>query len=249
MSKLKLTEPRSWFSLFLAHYGWAAMIAGLALLGLTIASTYNYRVGAEFARAGQSITAEVVDRDIEVDDGDKSYYLTFRFTPKGRVYAIRKKVGERYYNRHELGSSAEIYYLPRKPAIIQTYQGEYRNDGILLQVFALIAGVAACVGLVWSGGYANSAVKARRYGARIAAEVVSQEVVRDRHGDDSGDRRLIWRDADGRRGRSLPHGKAYLKSWPAGATIHVYRGPKRSWWEGDVGPRAPHPRPVPRVDQ
>lgn len=247
VQRINRTEPRGWFDLFFAHHGWLAMIAAALLFVLTLVSAYQYRLASAFADHGEKIMAEVVDKDIRKGDDSVSYYLTFRYTPKGSAYGIKHKVGERYFDRHPLGSMAEIYYLPNQPHMIQTHPFEIYNDAVVYQIMAAISGIAACGVLMFSGNCANSAVKARRYGLREAATVTRIEVVQDSDGKPTNQRRLVWRDSTGRFGTSLKHDLIYLKNWSPGDDINVFRGPRQSWWEGDVGPREAVPRAFPNV--
>lgn len=94
---------------------------------------------------------------------------------------------------------------------------------------------------------ANDAVRARRYGALITAEVTRMEEIVNRDGSRRNHWRLHFLDEEGRFGQSMQHQQGFILSWPVGAQIDVYRGTRRSWWVEDVGPRQEVPRALPKV--
>ena len=53
--------------------------------------------------------------------------------------------------------------------------------------------------------------------------------------------RLGWTNPEGHECQSLAYTASTLRSFTPGSDITAFKGIKRDWWEGDVGPRHPEP--------
>lgn len=241
------SDTRSWFSLFCANSGVVALFAAGILVFLTAASVAQFYTDAVFATKGIPVQAEVVAIKMPRDNAGGTMRLTVRYeVPEGR-FASDITGSPTYVARHPVGSQVTVYYLPNHPARIETHPFRNTADGRLLQVFAAMAGVMALGFGAWSGHLATSAVRARRYGERGFAKITRLQVNRDEDNIEADNGRIVFQDEYGRFGKSMLHPVSYLRLWEVGDHIHVYRGPRRSWWEGDVGPRQNAPSRLPKV--
>ncbi len=250
-----LTEPRSWIALFWRLKGWIVAIGFAVLIGLTIASVNSYRKAGVFDRDGVSVTAEAVSRRIEYgshdDEGDE-YFVTFSFAANGgAVYRVEREVSRRFYNRSNFGTRHVIRYLGHDPMRVEYYVGEFRDDGITLQLFALVIGAAALGGLWFVGDKTNTGIRSRRDGIKMVGEVMRIEELRDKEGDKTGQAVLHWIDPDGRIGQSLPQDIGVIRRYARGDVLTLYKHPRRDlvWWEGDVGPRKYRSGRFPKVSR
>ncbi len=235
--------PVSFFRLFTKMGGWLVIVLGAVCLLLSLISQSNLGLAQRFEAEGRDAIAIVTERFAEQPKGEEdrnriTYFLGLKFTTReGQEIAVVQKVGRPEYEKQAEGSELRLRYLASQPELVELVPGQYRSSSSMLQVMALLTGLAFLAGLFVVGGWAVSAVRARRYGRRETAMV--QEV---RYtGLKLNNRRrlrLIWRDARGREGASILRREAELREFKPGDQIEIYQGVKRSWWVGDVGERA-----------
>ncbi|MDG1376968.1 MAG: DUF3592 domain-containing protein [Yoonia sp.] len=110
------TEPRSWFSLFFEQLGWAALVLAFVCVLLTGASVAGYLGGSEFDRKG--VLTEATVQSVRTNPRVSPSSRVVRFTysvPEGR-FSGSAVTGGWFVQRHPIGTTAEIYYLPDDPA-------------------------------------------------------------------------------------------------------------------------------------
>ena len=234
--------PVPLFRLFWKMGGWMVLITGALLVLFTLISQSNLKTARRFEAEGRSTVALITDKEKTVrrdsDGNDKvSYWLTFEFvTGLGQAITVRQSVGRGQYNSLKQGDELPLFYLASEPGKVELTQGSHREGARVTQWIALIAGLVWLAALWIIGGWAVSAVRARRFGPRKEAMV--QEIKRTNLKINNQPRyRLVWRDKEGREGQSLLHRHSVLDSLRPNDIIHIYQGPKQSWWVGDVGER------------
>jgi hypothetical protein len=235
--------PVPLFRLFLKMGGWVVLITGVLLVVFTLISESNLKTAKRFEAEGRRTVAVIGEKERAVrrePDGDKkiSYWLTLEFiTGLGEQMSVRRSVGKSQYQSVQEGGKLTLFYLASEPDKIELSQGSYLKGARVTQWIALLAGLIWLAALWIIGGWAVSAVRARRFGSREEAMV--QEIKRTGVKINNRPRyRLVWRDDKGREGQSLMHKASDLDGLKPTDTIHIYQGTKRSWWEGDVGARA-----------
>ncbi len=235
--------PVPLFRLFWKMGGWIVLITGVLLVVFTLISHFNLKTAKRYEAEGRRVVALITTKEKTVrrdSDGDRkvSYWLTLEFVAGlGEAITVRQSVGKGQYNSLQEGDELPLFYLASKPGKVELTQGSHRKGARITQWFALIAGLIWLAALWIIGGWAVSAVRARRFGPRKEAMV--QEIKRTNVKINNRPRyRLIWRDNEGREGQSLLHRHSELDSLKPTDIIHIYQGPKRNWWVGDVGERA-----------
>ncbi len=223
--------------------GWFVIISGAMLVLFTLISQANLETAKRFETEGRSAVAQIVKKEKTVrHDSDSrtkiSYWLTLDFvTDLGEEISVRRSVGRGAYQSVEQGGTQNLYYLASDPHKIELSRGSHRKGARVTQWIALIAGLIWLAALWIIGGWAVSAVRARRFGTREEAMV--QEVLQTGVKINNQPRyRLVWRDARGREGKSLLHKRSELEGLRPGDPITIYQGLKHSWWVGDIGERA-----------
>lgn len=239
----KLTEARSWLSLFLAHLGWVAMILGVVTVLLTAASVAEYLQGSAFDRKGVATEARV----LSVRPTSTGHLMTLSYSVPEGNFAGKMPVADWYVARYRVGSIVEVYYMPHSPAVISRTARIDRSGGIFLQVSAGIAGIVGLAMTLFAGLKANEAVRARRYAHLIRAEVTRIAHYQPRDGTTPVTGHIVFLDEEGRFGKSFERPLSFLEGWQIGALIDVYKAPHRSWWIEDIGPREDVTRVLPHV--
>ncbi len=234
--------PVPLFRLFWKMGGWIVLITGVVLVVFTLISHANLKTARRFENEGRRAVALITNKEKTVrrdsDGNDKvNYWLTLDFvTGLGEAITVRQSVGHGQYNSLQEGGELPLYYLVSEPGKVELTQGSHRKGARITQWIALIAGLIWLTALWVIGGWAVSAVRTRRFGTRKEAMV--QEIKRTNVKINNRPRyRLVWRDNEGREGQSLLHRHSNLDSLKPNDIIHIYQGPKRSWWVGDVGER------------
>lgn len=241
------TRPVPWMDLFWATRGWLAVIAGAAMLGFTLISVAQYRLAHQFATQGVWSTAEITAMRISRNDDNTDYDVTFRYDAEGRKFRSVRDTGKTYYEAHSVGDTVEIKYLPARPSRFEYREGQTHQGAKVMQITAGVAGVLGCGLLWWSGSKANRAILARRRGRRTVAQIDSFVEHRNK-GRTTGKGYMTFHTSDGQRGKSLTNDIETLRELGQLSEIVVYVRGKDVWWEGDVGPRADRPTPIPDVD-
>ncbi len=234
--------PVPLFRLFWKMGGWIVLITGVVLVVFTLISHANLKTARRFENEGRRAVALITNKEKTVrrdsDGNDKvNYWLTLDFvTGLGEAITVRQSVGHGQYNSLQEGGELPLYYLVSEPGKVELTQGSHRKGARITQWIALIAGLIWLTALWVIGGWAVSAVRTRRFGTRKEAMV--QEIKRTNVKINNRPRyRLVWRDNEGREGQSLLHRHSNLDSLKPTDIIHIYQGPKQSWWVGDVGER------------
>lgn len=234
--------PVSVFRLFLRMGGWIVLILGLVLVILTSIASVSLNTAQRFDAEGRETVAQITERNLTESrdsDGDKTvtYYFHLDYTTNGRrEMSIRKSVGSSMYNAHDVGDRIQIWYLETQPDTVELDRGSNAQVARVMQWVGLAFGLAWLGSLWLIGRKAVAAVRARRYGARQEARV--QDVERTAV-TANGKRqfRLVWRDSQGRTGKSMMGKHAKFDGISTGDTVTIYQGLKISWWSGDVGDR------------
>ncbi|MEQ9260995.1 MAG: hypothetical protein RIG84_18060 [Roseovarius sp.] len=234
--------PVSLARLFFKMGGWVVVIFGAVVLVITLVSQLSLMTAARFDREGVETRALVTERyrtesDSYDSDDSVSYWLTLNYvTESGEEITNTRTVGLGEYNRIAEGDEIEIRYLRSKPMRVEVTRGGFEQGAAMARWIALVVGVL-WLGALWIvGRWAVEAVRARKFGEHVKAEVT--EVFRTAISVNKKPRyRLKWKDYSGRTGQSLLRRKEDLDGLKAGDTIRVYKGLKRQWWAGDVGDR------------
>ncbi|QHQ35614.1 hypothetical protein [Algicella marina] len=238
------TRPIGTFRLFMRNWGWFAAFPLLFALVFGGVAMSEGRKAERLKADGVDGFAVITDKDIEISydsDGDKqtTYRLYFNVELPGRTLADDDSVGRKFYNAQRIGDRLPIRYWRPDPDVNEIEPGSTTTAIWITKIIAVVALTAA---LAW--GYiayekAAKATRMRKGGERRRARVTEHM----RTGITVNNRRMYrmcWRDEAGMSGRSMLHRLSYLEDFPEGTEIWVYADPagrKRSWWEGDVGPR------------
>lgn len=235
--------PRGFFSLFIRLGGWVALTGAAVLLVLTLISHFTERSADRFDREGVVANAIVVDREVVISrdsDGDttRSYFLTLGYeTAAGQQLRTREKVNRRTYDAGQRGKSVRLRYLESRPTRVEYPLGSSRATSWWTLIFAGLAGAATLLAVWIFGKEAAEAIRVRRHGQELLAEVTGIRTTTVEV-NDVRQARLQWRDEDGGEGESLMRGLPELQAYEVGDIITVYRLGGDVWWMGDVGPRA-----------
>lgn len=228
--------------LFFRMGGWGVVALGSVVVGLSLWADGQQRLQRAFAEDGNTVEARVLERIARSHlnvDGSVSYryFLDLGFvTDLGERFRIRQSVNADRFEEVAEGDPVRVRYLEGDPVRVLLPEQSTPNAGQGATRTALVLGLVA-LGLLWRiGGWAVSGVKARRQGPPETAHVVGMErsVIRAVDGERY---RLIWRNAEGRDGRSLLHKKRDLAEIAPGTPITLYRDGPHLWWAGDVGTR------------
>lgn len=229
-------------TLFLKMGGWFVLIGLLLLLIFSIASHFTFETAKRFEREGRLATATVTERystEGRDSDGNRTttYWLTFDYTTEaGEEISLNRSVNSAAYRSTDVGEPFELLYLESEPRRTEVDRGSNRSAARVMQIVALVMGLVWLWGLWLVGGWAVSAVRARRYGTEEQAEVTDVRRTNVRV-NNKYRYRLIWTDSQGREGKSLMHKPEHLTRFQRGQIIKIYHGIKYSWWVGDVGER------------
>ncbi|MDF0599939.1 hypothetical protein P1J78_04270 [Psychromarinibacter sp. C21-152] len=230
-------RPRGWWSLFIRLGGWVGLILGALLLVVTTFSAGALFLADRLDRSGALAYAVVTDtREAPSAEGTE-HYVTFTFKAKGGGgRTVETAVSPGYYADARIGDERPIRYLLDDPTQVEEDLGAYRRVGTRLRWIGLAVGLAGLAALWVFGKRANRAVRVRRDGRRVLADVMG---VRELRVTVNGARqgRLTWREPDGKTGESLMRPVAWLReTYRPGDRIVVYRLGRHAYWEGDVGP-------------
>lgn len=230
-------EPRSWWSLFFRLGGLVALYLGGALLILTLFSAGTLYVADRLDRQGMLARAVVSAKRQETEGGAAHYYVTFTYKVKGESgRSVEAPVSAAQYYSAIIGQEWPIRYLPGDPGRIDTDIGFYREFGERLRGAGLVAGLIGLAILWMVGRRANRAVRVRRDGVRVLAQVTGIRALKKREGG-AQQARLQWREPDGRTGESLEHDANWLReTYGPEDRVAVFRLGRLAYWEGDVGP-------------
>lgn len=234
--------PVPFWRLFLKQGGWIVLIVGAVLLVLTLVGHFILVTAQRFEAEGREAVATVTEKYTteSVDsDGDRSisYWLTLDYqTRAGEEITTSRIVRRSEYRRAEVGGELALLYLESAPERTELTRGSHARGARVLQIVALAVGVLWLAALWVIGRWSVEAVRARRYGAREEAKVT--EVHRTAIRVNKRPRyRLMWKDGQGRPGKSLLRRRGELEHFRPGNRIVIYQGLKRAWWAGDVGDR------------
>lgn len=235
-------QPVSLLRLFLKMGGWFVVVAGVSILLFTLFSHLSLQTARQFEREGlhtQAIVTKKYDTENRDADGDRTmtYWLTLEYvTESGEEITLNRSVRLSTYRSAQIGAPLDLLYLRSAPTTTEVTPGSNLSTSRVAQGIALVMGLVWLAALWIVGGWAVSAVRARRYGARETASVT--QVRKTNVKINRGARyRLVWTDAQGREGTSLLHQHANLAGFQAGDQIDIYQGVKHAWWVGDIGER------------
>jgi len=222
-------HPRGWLSLFARFGGGLAMLAGAALVVLTLFSASALMLADRIDRDGRHAWGAVVAKRVE---GDR-YLVSFAYKTSAGGQVAEAEVDAAVYDAAQVDDPHVLRYMRADPGQIALGGEDYRARGVLLRNIGLALGVMGLAMLWFGGTRANRAIKARRDGEKRFAVITAIREVPGRQ--DKG--HLIWREEDGLTGQSLPRAMdALLEAYDAGDRIVVFRLGGYAVWEGDVGP-------------
>ncbi len=234
--------PRTAWSLFLRMGGWIVIIFTVILVLISMIGQFNFSTAQRFEEEGRRALAVVEDKFVQEgrdSDGNRTYtyYLTLEFvTERREEISFSRSVGKVFYRAHDLGEEIELRYLKSEPETVEVEEGSYARGAAVLRWVALVFGILWLIGLWVVGRWTVEALRARRYGTVELAEVV--EVVKTSVRVNNRPRfRIVWKDAQGREGRSMLRKAADVEGWHGRDQIRIYQGLKRSWWARDIGDR------------
>ncbi|MCP3972715.1 MAG: hypothetical protein GY717_20820 [Rhodobacteraceae bacterium] len=234
-------RPRGWFSLFFRLGGWLSLIFGALLIVLTLISASQLFLADQLDRDGKFTRAVVGDKRMAVTydsdaDEERQYFVTFIYKSSEGGQTTETGVSGDFYDEAVRGDELVIRYLRSDPGQIEYEIGSYRKAGNVLRWIGLVLGLIGLLALWRYGKQANRAVKARRDGDKIHAEVTGIRELK-LEVNNRSQARLQWREPDGRTGESLMRGIEELsRLYQAGDRIVVFRLGDDAFWEGDVGP-------------
>ena len=242
MTELDHYPARTAMSLFLRMGGWIAIIFTVILLIVSLIGQSNFSTAQRVEAEGRDALAVVEDKYVREgrdSDGNRTYtyYFVLEFvTQRREEMTVSKTVGRAFYDTRDVGDELQIRYLSSEPSTVELEEGDYARGAAVLRWVALGLGIVWLVALWVTGRWTVAALRARRYGAVEMAEVV--EVMRTNVRINNKPRfRIVWKDGQGRKGRSLLKKAHEVQGWHGRDPIRIYQGMKRSWWAGDIGDR------------
>ena len=241
-----MAHPKSWFSLFVSRGGWLSLLSASVFVVLSALSILEFRAAATFERESLELDAEIVGLDAVWDDGTYRYVADIRYKPNASWFVVEKDISERFFTQNEPGDRVRIFYLPSNPREFSFSRRQSRVDA---QFYSWVAGASGVVALVsfWISGLTSvQMLRARRYGRRVNAEITRIDVVSYK-GRETTDRKVHWKEDNGRFGKSGAVSVQILDDLDVGDTIWVFHGPNASFWELEVGPRQMTNRSLPTV--
>lgn len=228
--------------------GLFALIPAVFTTFVTVVSYDALRQGLAYDARGVVAVATATDRrerTVRRDNKtDTDYFVTFEYEVPGSVVSIERKVGMGVYRALEPGQTRSIRYLPENPRQMEYTIGKTWHDGQIMRWVALVLGIVSLGAFWWTARPVVEALRARKYGEAVWAKVIKLDVNKTRT--KRGTRTtyaLVWQDDSGGTGRSLPDSTRtrFFRYGPT-SDIEVYRDSRgKTWWVGDVGPRATAP--------
>ena len=233
------------FRLWWRRGGPFALILAVFVVIASVASYQTLKLGLAFDARGVAIEATATHRREQRvrrnDRTDTDYYVTFAYPVEGVQVSVERKVGLGLYRRLTPGATREIRYLPEQPRRMEYTIGKTWQDGQVIRWIAFALGLGALAALWWTARPAVEALRARKFGQVewVKVREIDKKTRRTKSGR-STTYTLVWVDGDGALGRSLASRSSarYAKFRP-GSDIEVYRDSRgKTWWVGDIGPRA-----------
>ena len=252
---------QSWKAIFYHHGGRAAIWGAVALVLLTLWSVHQYTYAQSVIDLAELVEVEVSGSGLLGNTFGARVRGVGAYGPFEASYELKSMSDFVLAN----AGSGQMYVVWDEPVYVLRELPDPETAGDVTELAALFVGV---VTLGFGGNAAiqtTGAVRARRYGEVGTATVTGKKVVyRFRwarlflkshffeEGDrsffvDSGYRRILYKDESGRKSASLPHDRYDVLKVEPGDDITVFKGIRKSWWEGDVGHRAEHRSAVPKV--
>ncbi|WP_299378084.1 DUF3592 domain-containing protein [uncultured Tateyamaria sp.] len=214
----------------------------------TVGSYHSLKRGLAFDAEGVVVEAMSVDRRTKRvrrnDRNETDYLVTFRYATESGEISVEKKVDRNLYEALTPGQLRDVRYLAGRPRQMEHTIGKTWRDGQVMRWLSLAFGLAALGVFWWTARAAIEAIRARKYGRAEWATVwsIDERISRSKNSE-SKTYVLVWRDAQGAKGESLPSGSRnrYFQYGPT-SKIEVFRDSRgKTWWVGDVGPRASAP--------
>ncbi|GGX55581.1 hypothetical protein GCM10007385_25170 [Tateyamaria omphalii] len=218
------------------------------VLLLTYGSYQSLKLGLAFDARGVVIEATATDRrEQRVRRNDRTEtdcYVTFEYRAEGAIQSVERKVDRGLYRSLVPGTPRDIRYLPERPRRMEYTIGKTWRDGQVSRWIALVFGLGALGAFWWTARPAVEALRARKFGRVEWAKVlhIDERITQTKRGKKTR-YVLVWEDSQGARGESLASSlqSRYFRYDP-GSDIEVYRDSRgKTWWVGDVGPRATAP--------
>jgi hypothetical protein len=235
--------PVPFRTLFLKMGGWVVIISGIFVALMSILGHFAYQAAKQFERDGRAAVATVEEkyttqrRDANGDTVTTRWLVLSFTTQLGEDVVVRRVASQGEYARAEVGGAFDLLYLESRPDRVELTAGQNRSAARFQQIAALVIGIIWLGSLWLVGGWAVAAVRARRFGERIGAQVLDIKQTGIRIAREQK-YRLIWKDDQGRMGRSLLRARADLAHLKPGDRIEIYRGIKHGWWADDIGDRS-----------
>ncbi len=243
MQEREFYPPKSGLGLFLKMGGWVPVIFGVILCFVTMFGQLDHNTAKRFQAEGKYATALVEDTfftESQDSDGDLTitYWVVISFITQAKEeITVTRTVGSQLYRTLAPDQEIEMRYLASDPEVTELEEGSYASGARVARGIALVLGVIWLVALWMTGRWTVEALRARRYGRCEMAEVtaVERSAVRINN---RARFRVLWKDGQGRPGKSFLRKAHEVKDLNAGDAIRIYQGLKRPWWAGDIGDRA-----------
>ncbi|MCC1480773.1 hypothetical protein J1C52_03865 [Roseibaca sp. Y0-43] len=235
MQRKPLSYPRLIWRLGLV---WllAPLVFGLLFTHGALTTLAEYRALQRDGVQGETqvIAKEVVRQQDSDGDAQLSYYLTHRFRPEGYTQTIttRQRVDRGVYLGVAEGDFLPVTYVWNQP---ERNTLDPKRDMFGVVFFGLAGAIGllmALGGAVWGWGRMASARRALLHGEVREARV--SDIRKLRHTVNKAARyRVIWQDAAGESGHSLPASPNLALGLAPGDVIVVYIDPLsgRGWWQ------------------
>lgn len=221
------------------------IILAVFVLFMTYGSYQSLKLGLAFDAQGVVVEATASDRReqrVRRNDRTKTeYYVTFDYFAEGEVRSVEKKVGRDLYLSLGPGTARDIRYLPDRPRTMEYTIGKTWRDGQVFRWMSLAMGLGALAAFWGTARPVVEALRARKFGQSMWATVVrvDEKTRRTKQGRKTT-YALVWQTRDGQTGKSQgSRNESRYERYPPGTRIELFRDSRgKTWWVGDVGPRA-----------
>lgn len=209
--------------------GLLVVILVVATVAFGINGFIDLRLGQAFDARGVETTAKVFAREIRrervKDSSKRRHHVKFAYDTTSGLITQERKVSQSIYAESPPGAPRTVRYLTVAPIVFEVWIGEKWASGQKQRWISLALGLATLAGIWRYDGTAVAAIRARRYGAWEKGVVVR---VRARRSKKRTRYMLVWRDASGGIGESLPSGSSTrYEPYQAGAKM-IYFGVPRA---------------------
>ena len=232
---------------FVLWFAKGALLPVVLVTFVGFAAAFSYqslKLGMAFDVEGIVTSATVTDRRTETvrraGETETYYHVTFAYETADGPMEVERKVSRGVFRDMVPGASRDIRYLASRPRVMEHTVGHIWQGGQVMRWVSLGFGLAALGAFWWTARPAVEALRARKYGRAEWAKVykIDERVSKSKE-TESRTHVLVWRDARGEMGESLPSSSRtrYFRYGPT-SDIEVFRDSRgKTWWVGDVGPR------------